>query len=142
MSIAGDTSLINAKVLAERSVAGLRLLGDVVSHAAFHGDGAVVMGRVSMADSQRFGITDGDLEGVVDALLYTTGVEVAALVIERAPSQVKLSLRSRTTVDVAQLAKSLDSGGGGHARAAGVTLTEPLSDVLSRLPSHLVAALD
>ncbi len=137
-----DTSLINAKVLAERSVAGLRLLGDVVSHAAFHGDGAVVMGRVSMADADRFGISDGDLEGVVDALLYTTGVEVAALVIERAPSKVKLSLRSRTTVDVAQLAKSLDPGGGGHARAAGVTLSEPLGDVLARLPGHLVAALD
>jgi phosphoesterase RecJ-like protein len=136
-----DPSLINAKVLAERTVAGLRLLGDVVSHAAFHADGAVVMGRVSIADADRFGITDGDLEGVVDAMLYTSGVEVAVLVIERAPSQVKLSLRSRTVVDVAALAKSLDAGGGGHVRAAGVTLHQPLADVLSALPAHLVAAV-
>lgn len=136
-----DPSLINAKVLAERSVAGLRLLGDVVSHAAFHGDGAAVMGRVSLADADRFGISDGDLEGVVDAMLYTTGVEVAVLVIERAPSTVKLSLRSRSFVDVAALAKSLDAGGGGHVRAAGVTLHQPLAEVLRALPTHLVSAL-
>jgi phosphoesterase RecJ-like protein len=136
-----DPSVINAKVLSERTPAGLRLLGDVVSHAAFHAEGAVVMGRVSLADAARFGISDGDLEGVIDALLYTAGVEIACMVIERDSGAVKLSLRSRSVVDVAALARSLDPGGGGHVRAAGVTLFEPLSDVLARLPGRLVDAL-
>jgi len=136
-----DPSFINAKVLAERTPAGLRLLGDVVSHAAFHADGAVAMGRVSLADADRFGITSGDLEGVIDAMLYTSGVEVACLVVEREPGTVKLSLRSRTVVNVAAFAKSLDPGGGGHIRAAGVTLHQPLDVVLKMLPDRLTSAV-
>jgi len=141
LSYGVDPSLISTKVLAERTVAGLRLLGDVVSHANFHADGSAVMGRVSLADATRFGIESGDLEGVVDALLNTAGVELACLVVEREPGMVKLSLRSRTSVDVAALAKSLDAGGGGHIRAAGVTLHRPLAEVLQFLPDRLTSAV-
>ena len=133
-------SPVHAKVLNERTAAGLRLLGQVLSTASFYADGAVVIGHVSMSDSSRLGIASGDMEGVVDALLNTAGVEVACLVTERAKEQVKLSLRSRSWVNVAKVAKGLDPGGGGHVRASGVTLSDTLSGVLERLPAVLSTA--
>ena len=53
------------------------------------------------------GATDADIEGVVDALVFTTGAEVACLIVERPQGRVKLSLRSRQRVDVAVLARAI-----------------------------------
>jgi phosphoesterase RecJ-like protein len=136
-----DTAFITARVLNERSQAGLRLLGSVLSQASFLAEGAAVLGAVSLADAAHFGIAEGDKGGIIDTLLNTTGVELAALVTEREPGQVSISFRSRTRVDVAALAKSLNPGGGGHIRASGVTLHQPLAEVLAELPGHLTAAL-
>jgi phosphoesterase RecJ-like protein len=62
-------------------------------------------------------------------------------VTERESNEVKLSLRSRSWVNVAQIAKGLDSGGGGHIRASGVTLNDTLNTVLEQLPPVLTAAV-
>jgi phosphoesterase RecJ-like protein len=136
-----DSSFINAKVLAERTQAGLRMLGDVLANAEFVADGAAVLGQLSLASAEAFGISSGDFEGVISTLLNTTGVELACVVTERKSGQSKLSFRSRTTVNVARLAKSLDPGGGGHIRASGVTLKEPFAAVVARLPEVLAAAI-
>ena len=50
-----DQSFITAKVLAERSPAGLRLLADVLQIARFFHDGAVALGSVALADSDAEG---------------------------------------------------------------------------------------
>jgi phosphoesterase RecJ-like protein len=136
-----DPSAISAKVLAERTPAGLRLLGDVLARAEFYDEGRVVVGQVPLSSAETLGIASGDLDGVIDALVNTAGVEVACLAVERAPDQTKLSLRSRHRVNVAELAQRIDPGGGGHARAAGVTLTQPLSGVMERLPVTLCEAV-
>ena len=83
----------------------------------------------------------GDLDGIVESLLYIEGVELSILVVERS-GQVKLSLRSRGKIDVAGFAKSLDDGGGGHAKAAGVLLDGRLADWMERLPNFALAALN
>jgi nanoRNase/pAp phosphatase (c-di-AMP/oligoRNAs hydrolase) len=57
------------------------------------------------------------------------------------PVVTKLSFRSRTDLDVAALAKSLAPDGGGHPRASGVALGEPLPDVLGWLPDVLERAV-
>jgi len=126
-----DHSRITNRVLFERQPAGIRLLGHALSTASIQ-DG-VVWAAISLGDLARCGGTYTDLEGVVDQLLLTRGVELACLFIERAPARVKLSLRSRARVDVSALAQSFDSDGGGHRRAAGVELSGPLQDVLDQV---------
>jgi phosphoesterase RecJ-like protein len=136
-----DQAFITARVLNERSAAGLRLVGSVLSQASFVADGEAVFGAVSLADAERFAIGDGDKGGIIDMLLNTTGVELAALVTERGQGRVSISFRSRTRVDVAALAKSLNPGGGGHIRASGVSLKQPLAEVMAALPGQLESAL-
>jgi len=137
-----DHAAIAVRILSERTIHGVRLLGHVLERASFlHGE-RVALASVSHDDARRIGADNGDAEGIVDALLYTRGVKLACLAIEKAPGKVKLSLRSRKAVDVARFARSLDPGGGGHARAAGVMLVEPLGQVMARLPALLAAAVD
>jgi phosphoesterase RecJ-like protein len=134
-------AMIHAKVLHERTAAGLRLLGEVLTNAQFLADGAVVIGVIPLQLSSRLGIAPGDTEGVVDALLNTAGVEVACLVREVGSDVVKLSLRSRSYVDVASLARSMTTMGGGHVRAAGAKFLESLDQVMDRLKTALPATI-
>ena len=133
---------IALKVLAERDRAGLQLLGDVIERVRFCGGGRVSLASIPQATMDRLGANVQDIEGIVDTLLHTRGVEVSCLLIEKPDGRVKLSLRSRAIVDVADVAAGLHPGGGGHARAAGVMLAGPLDTVWGIVPDALVAAAD
>lgn len=133
---------IALKVLAERDRAGLQLLGDVIDRARFFGGGRVCVASIPQATLLGLGANVQDIEGIVDTLLHTRGVEVSCLLIEKPDGRVKLSLRSRAIVDVADVAAGLHAGGGGHARAAGVLLDGPLSATWGVVPDALVAAAD
>jgi phosphoesterase RecJ-like protein len=57
--------------------------------------------------------------------LGVAGVEVALLFLELGPMETKVSLRSRSAVDVRAVAEHF--GGGGHRVAAGVRYPGPLA---------------
>ena len=64
-----------------------------------------------------------DTEGFINYPRNIDGVEIAIMFKEADDNSVRVSLRSKTA-DVSKLALSF--GGGGHARAAGCTVAEPL----------------
>ena len=72
-----------------------------------------------------------DLEGIVSQLRNTTGVEVAIFLHELDSGEFKVSLRSNGLVDVSSVAQYF--GGGGHVRAAGVTMQGSVHDVINNL---------
>ena len=59
------------------------------------------------------------------------GVEVAALFREVEDGLIKVSLRSKDVVDVAELARGMK--GGGHARAAGLRISASLGDAKKKI---------
>lgn len=136
-----DHAGIAARVLAERSPAALRAMGTVLVEARFALAGRLVVGVASIDLQRSLHLVEGDLEGVVDALLHTVGTDVAALLVERADGTVKYSLRSRGAVDVAHVAAALAPTGGGHARAAGAVVGASLADAEGRLRAVLTPHL-
>ncbi len=70
-------------------------------------------------------------DGFVNYARGIEGVEVGALFRECPGDEYKISLRSKSYMDVGAVAMSL--GGGGHARAAGCTLKGSLEDVKSKV---------
>ncbi|MEC7242840.1 MAG: DHH family phosphoesterase [Myxococcota bacterium] len=136
-----DHARAASRILMDKSPAGMRLHSAVSSDAKLLGGGEVAMGTVSQSLMERCGADVGDLDGLVESLLYVDGVEVSVVLVERGPQAVKLSFRSRGLVDVAQLAKSLTHQGGGHAKAAGAFLKEPLAQVAGRLPGVCADAI-
>lgn len=136
-----DHSFASTKVLYERRLPGLRATGHVLTAATFELDGQLAFGAVPRALIDELGLVSADLEGIVDALGLVEGVEVAVLLLERDPGQVKLSFRSRGKVDVAALAQRLVPTGGGHRKASGATMRGDLAEVRAAVLRELVRTL-
>ncbi|MFQ5354011.1 MAG: bifunctional oligoribonuclease/PAP phosphatase NrnA [Thermodesulfobacteriota bacterium] len=89
-----------------------------------------------------FESTDADVDhadGFVNYARGIEGVEVGALFRECPDNQFKISLRSKSYMDVGSVAMSL--GGGGHARAAGCTLKGTLSEVKTKVLGEVKEAM-
>jgi phosphoesterase RecJ-like protein len=74
------------------------------------------------------GAGDADL---VDILTTISGAQMVLVFVEQPEGRVKVSWRSLDGVDVSQLAERF--GGGGHAPAAGATLSGEMSEVLQEV---------
>ncbi len=80
-----------------------------------------VLDAAALRDS---GAKAEDTDGLVEFPRRLRGIEVALAFRELSADRTKVSLRSTGDVDVARIAQSL--GGGGHEKAAGVVVAEPL----------------
>lgn len=76
-----------------------------------------------------------DLDGIIDEMRTTKGVEVAILLSEREPMNYKVSMRSNDIIDVSSIACYF--GGGGHIHAAGCTIKGDAFDVINNLTQHI-----
>ena len=102
----------------------LKLLGLVLDSLRLHLDGRAVTIEVTSEMLEKTGTTLKDSEGFVDYGAALDDVELVALFREIAPGEVRVSLRSRNDHNVSALAERF--GGGGHVRAAGLTLETDL----------------
>ncbi len=94
-------------------------------------DGRVII-SVADADIMNFyQAKSSDLEGVIDQMRITKGVEVAILLTQIEDMKYKVSMRSNEYVDVAEVASKF--GGGGHVRAAGCTIKGDKHSVINML---------
>ena len=76
-----------------------------------------------------------DLDGIVDQLRVTDGVEVAIFLHETENHVYKVSMRSNNLVNVSKVASYF--GGGGHEKASGVTMTGTPQDILNNLAERI-----
>lgn len=132
---------ITTRVLVERRLQGLRLAGEIFGATEPVLGGRAVVAEVPLDLARRHDVVDGDLDGIVDALLHVRGVEVSVLLVQKPDGSVKYSLRSRGGVDVARLAARLAPSGGGHAKAAGAQIDADLAAARARVLELLAAAL-
>lgn len=107
----------------------MRLLGAALSR--LERDGAITWMSVTRHDMENFGALDEDCEGLVNYALGIAGVEVAVFFREVAKERVRISIRSKGGVNVAEIAEKF--GGGGHECAAGFSTEGPLSEATERV---------
>lgn len=124
-----DFSKISERVLLECSPSARLLQGRVLTDLRYSHDRRIAWGQVSRRLLRRVQAGPGDMEGLVNMINFTRGVELAILFHELAKNVWKISLRSRGTCNVAELARALSIQGGGHRRAAGCTLSGRLGKV-------------
>ena len=85
------------------------------------------------------GVDAAAVSNIVNHCYEADGVHSAVLFVEQPDGSVKVSLRSRGVVDVSALA--VRYGGGGHPRAAGARLSEPLEKVKRRVVDDLCRSI-
>ena len=103
-------------------------------------DQRCIVSVVRLKEMEFFKAKPSDLEGIVSQMRQTKGVEVAMFLHETASQTFKVSLRSKEQVDVSSIAKYF--GGGGHVRAAGVTMKGSVHDVINNLTALIEKQLD
>ena len=108
-----------------------RLFADTLQTLVVEAEHGLAWVTVPPGAVERYGLTADDLEGVVEYPRSVAGVRLAMLFRQISQGRVKVSLRSVGKVDVAAFAKRF--GGGGHTKAAGVSLEGSLAEVQERI---------
>lgn len=116
-----------------------QLLGRCLLESILILDGRCIFSVVDRKAIDFFGARSSDLDGVIDQLRITKGVEVAILLQEIDSREYKVSMRSNEIVDVRKIAVYF--GGGGHIKAAGCTMKGSFHDVINNLTLHIEAQM-
>ncbi len=114
-----------------------RLLGAALAGLDLDAGGAIASVRIPLAMSERHGGRDIDTSEMTTPLLAIEGVRIAALFRELPGGRVKVSLRSKGTLDVHGLASEF--GGGGHRNASGIVTEGPLEEVVRTVLARATA---
>ncbi len=112
-----------------------QILGRCLLESILLLDGKIIFSFVSQKMMQLYGAVPADLDGVIDQLRVTEGVEVAILVREEGVQNHKVSMRSNGKVDVSKICCLF--GGGGHKMAAGCMLSGSVHDVINNLSGQI-----
>jgi phosphoesterase RecJ-like protein len=133
-----DSAKLSRLLFDDEPLAALVMMGEAVSRATLIPAAASGQGLVytSVSIEQRPGLDELAVERVIEALRKTSEAEVAAVLKQADDGHWKVSLRSKTSVDVGAVANEL--GGGGHKYASGYSSKRDLDSTITQL----IAALD
>ena len=119
-----------------------KILGFALDKCSLVLDGRMIMCILERKELDQFEAGHGDLEGVIDQLRLTKGIEVALLAsaADGETSKYKFSMRSNHYADVAAVAAEF--GGGGHIRAAGFSAAGDIKEIYGRVEKLIKEQLD
>lgn len=117
------------KIYSNRTINQYMLLSRALGTIKMFEDNQVAVMHVTQQMLHETGTSNMDTDGFVSYPLSITGVKVAILFKDLKDEGIKMSLRSRSTVDVNEWARKL--GGGGHKKAAGAWHPGPLQEAIA-----------
>jgi phosphoesterase RecJ-like protein len=122
-----------------RSLASVRLLGESLRTLRITCEGKLALITADQEAFRRAGAGPEDTEETVNVPRSITGVVAVAYFKQWEPGVVRISLRSRGSVDVRAVAASF--GGGGHTNAAGCTIEGELNEIEDIVATAMAAAV-
>ncbi len=134
IALGADADAVARDVLYSVSAAHIRLLGIALSR--MHIRETVAWSYITQNDLAAVDATDEDSEGTVTYLISIAGIHAAVFLRELpkepdSEQRFRVSLRSKSTLDVSAIAATC--GGGGHRNAAGCILTGDLHSNVTML---------
>ncbi|BCN31466.1 DHH family phosphoesterase [Anaeromicropila herbilytica] len=117
-----------------------QLLGRCLLESFLVLDKRCIITSVSRRDLEFYNATTKDLDGIIDQLRVTKGIQVAVFIHELDFREYKVSMRSNEIVNVSKIASFF--GGGGHIKAAGFSMKGSLHDVINNVTRHIEAQLN
>jgi phosphoesterase RecJ-like protein len=132
-------NLISSKIYESRSVSSLRVLALALDRMQATPNCEIVWSAVTRAMLESTNAHGEELTDIVDHLRMIKGAKVAVLFREAKDGLTKVNLRSKDNTNVQKIAAEL--GGGGHKRAAGISLSKDIDAaqklVISTVKKHL-----
>ncbi len=123
MSTGIDYAGVNKTFFRTKSRCRMQLEAAMLSQAEFYDEGRVALLAVPRSLMERFGATESDAEDLSSLGPQIQGVDCAVTGRELQPDVWKFSVRTTPAVSATGICRLL--GGGGHAAAAGCTVSLP-----------------
>lgn len=106
-------------------------LGRALLNSRLFCDGQIICSFLSQDEMRQLGAGPADVNGIIDQLRITKGVETAVFMYTLDNGGNKVSMRSNGKVNVAVIAQEF--GGGGHILAAGCTVYGSFEETMEAL---------
>ena len=139
VALGADVNQINQEIFFTKPYTELKLQGRALEKMTLHFDKKYSEIILTEQDFQALHAVPAQTQGIVSLPTMIPGVYVSSL-LKQEPDKVSVNLRSRSAVDVSQIAHTF--GGGGHARAAGFKVTgKPIEQVAKELADVIADVL-
>lgn len=130
-----DFSKLIDETFYEKTYVQNQIMGRALLESILFMNGRCIVSKVDKKTMDFYHVVPHDLDGIVSQLRYTKGVDCAVFMYQLDSLEYKVSLRSNGKVDVAKVATFF--GGGGHVRAAGVTMQGTFHDIVNNLSARI-----
>jgi phosphoesterase RecJ-like protein len=127
LDLGSDISLIREQLYEKRPLKELLTIKAALENLFISEDGKLISCILDIDTMKKEDILGSDTDGLIGLMRATDGVEVALLFKEIEIENTKVSMRSKSYVDVNEIARQFR--GGGHARAAGCTIKGNIREV-------------
>ena len=132
-------NVVAEKVFSNKTLNQLHLLSMAMGTIQLHENNQIATMHVTEEMLEKTNTTNDDCEGFVAYPLSVTGIK-AAVLFKALGDGVKMSLRSKSDVDVNKWARKI--GGGGHKKASGAWHPGPLEKTISEVVAVGAEQLD
>lgn len=126
-----DPARVSARLDETLSEGFLALFAKTLSEIEVRCEGRLVVLTVWADDVERFGAAEGDTSEIINHALLLESSRAALLLRELEPRLTKVSLRSKGSRDVNELARR--HGGGGHRNASGAVIEGTIEEARSAI---------
>jgi len=134
-----DFENISKEIFSNQELEKVLLKSTSLSDLNVYYDGKVALMKVTQEMLKDLGCEMYHSDGIVEAGRDIAGVEVSVLLKEVSSEQIKVSLRSKSYLDVADI--SLVYSGGGHVRAAGCTINKDIDTAQKEILEEIARRL-
>ncbi len=130
---------VSDRIFAGYSPQAMELVRLALGTVQISSGGKLATMTLTQADLKKSGAVEDDTENLINFVRKLEGVHIAVFLKERTDGKIKISLRSKTDLNVSDIAAHWD--GGGHAYAAGAVLPGPIEKALKDVLAVCQAAL-
>ena len=134
-----DIKMIHYHLFDQKPLAQLKLLQYALNGLEIYAEGQLAIMTLSLEDFQKSKAEQETSEGLVNHVRSIAGVEVAVLLKEVGPQEIKGGIRSNLWLNVNEIAAQF--GGGGHKRAAGCIFRIPMAEAKQNIISAIEEGL-
>jgi len=135
-----DFNRLNVEIFQNKTYEKLLLLNKVFETLKLKRDGKIAVIKLSQELMVQLNLNEYDTDGIVEFVRDIKGVEVVVFIRYIGDTAHKVSMRSKYDFDVSEIA--LKFKGGGHKKAAGFKMDQPIDVIESLVVDAIWAALN
>lgn len=133
-----DLNEITTNIYQSRSLEKTNLIKKALNKMELHLNNRIGLIMVTEELLKSCNATISDMDGIIEFVRDIDTVEVACVLKEFDTEEIKVGLRSKKDIDVAEVASIF--GGGGHARASGCTIKDTIDVAKTRVLDEIIKA--